>query len=116
MDITLQKEIENHLATFPERRKDVTEMQGEWREFKQKAFWAMATFIVSILGVGIWVGTIQSNIQTIQVNAEKASTISEQLDRRLQALEVTNGEIKARLASIDLTLQEIKLSVRNIGY
>jgi len=114
MEATLQKQIENHLATFPERHKDITEMQGEWKEFKQKAFWAMATFIISILSVGIWVGTIQSNIQTIQTNAEKASVVSDQLDRRLQALEVTNGEIKARLTSIDATLQEIKLSIRGI--
>ena len=110
----LQKEIEIHLATYPERRKDVTEMQGEWREFKQKAFWAMATFICSILGVGIWVGTIQSNIQNIQHNANKAVVVSEQLDKRLQSLEVNNGEIKARLTSIDVTLQEIKLSIRGI--
>lgn len=110
----LQKEIESHLATYPERRKDVVEMQNEWKEFKQRAFWTMLSFIISILGVGIWVGTIQSNIQNIQLNADKAAVLSDQLDRRLQALEVTNGEIKARLTSIDVALQEIKLSIRGI--
>lgn len=114
MPEALQKEIENHLATYPERYKDITEMRNEWKEFKTKSFWAMTTFIVSILGVGVWVGTIQSNIQNIQQNSDRAAVVSEQLDKRLQILEVTNGEIKARLSSIDLTLQEIKITLRTL--
>jgi len=112
----LTRQIEDHLATFPERRKDVEEMRSEWKEFKTRAFWAMTSFIGAILGIGIWVGTIQTNIGHINELASKASVQAENTDKRLNALEVTNGEIRTKLNSIEATLQEIKVSIRQLSY
>lgn len=116
MPTELQKEIESHLATYPERRKDVEEMQKEWKEFKTRAFWAMASFIGAILSIGIWVGSIQTNIQHINELAGRAASQADNTDKRLNALEINNGEIKTKLSSIEATLQEIKVSIRQLNY
>lgn len=116
MDHGFQKEIENHLATFPERRRDSEEIKKEWNEYKTKTFWVLVGFISSILAIGVWVGTIQTNIQHITEVSNKASIQADDASRRITALEVTNGEIRTKLSSIEATLQEIKLSIRQLNY
>lgn len=110
----LQREIENHLASFPERYKDVEQMQNEWNEFKSKSFWTLVGFITAIIGVAIWVGTISTRIENIDKSHLKSETINEQIEKRINFLEINNGEIKTRLTSIDATLQEIKIAIRQI--
>lgn len=110
----LTKQIEYHLATFPERHEDMLEMKKEWGEMKSKAMWVLLGFVGSILAIGVWVGTMQTNIENITQDHEDADEWSQQVERRLGTLEVTNGEIKARLTSIDLALQEIKVAIKNI--
>lgn len=112
----LQKEIENHLATFPERHNDVLEMRKEWAEYKTKAFWVLLGFVASILAIGVWVGTIQTNIQHITEVANKASTQADETVKRINALEITNGEIRTKLSGIEATLEEIKLAIRQLNY
>lgn len=104
----LQKEIENHLVTFPERRKDVEEMRREWNEYKTKTFWVLVGFIGAILSIGVWVGTIQSNIEHLNEITTKTTQQVEESTRRITALEITNGEIRSTLVGIETTLQELK--------
>lgn len=114
MPSELRKEIENHLATFPERRQDVFEMKKEWAEWKSRSAWVLLGFSGSLIAIGIWVGTIQTNIQSItSYNADDKVRFA-QLETRINSLEVTNGEIRARLSSIDATLQEIKVAIKSI--
>jgi len=110
----LQKQIENHLATYPERYADVQEMRKEWAEYKTRAFWVLLGFSGSVLSIGIWVGALQSNIQNMSNEHAKSEAKTVQIDSRLNLLEVNNGEIRARLTSIDLILQEIKLSINQL--
>ena len=110
----LRKEIENHLATFPERRKDAEEMRKEWNEYKNKAMWILIGFVGSILGIGVWVGTMQTTVDSITGHERDDAERFIQIEARINALEVTNGEIRARLTSIDATLQEIKVAIKNI--
>ena len=116
MDTILQREIENHLASFPERHKDVSEMRREWNEYKSKTLWVLLGFVGSILAIGVWVGTIQTNIQHITEVANKASTQADETVKRINALEVTNGEIRTRLSGIETTLEEIKIAIRQLRY
>lgn len=118
MNNELHTRIENHLATFPERYKDVQEMQNEWREFrkddaaiKQKAFLVLVGFLGGFIGIGVWVGTIQSEHVHLQEEIQKLDIRFPQVDTRLTALEVNNSEIKTRLTSIEVTLQEIKAAI-----
>lgn len=115
MPAELQKEIENHLATFPERHKDILEMTKEWKEFKSRALWILVGFIGTILSIGIWVGKMQTNIENNTTIIGQLKTDQIGVVSRLTSLEITNSEIKARLTSIDATLQEIKVSIRQIG-
>lgn len=108
----LIKDVENHLATYPERRRDVVEMQKEWKEYKAKAMWILIGFVGSMLSIGIWVGTMQSSIETNNNEHIKMGIITDAIERRVNALEVTNGEIRARLTSIDASLIEIKQSLK----
>ncbi len=111
MPIELQKEIENHLATFPERNREVEEMKKEWKEFNTRATWILVGFLGSILAIGIWVGTMQTRVETLGDGISTAIEHHIDYDKRLTALEVNNGEIRARLASIEVTLQEIKTAI-----
>lgn len=109
-----EKEIEHHLSTFPDRHQDAIEMKKEWNEYKAKAFWVLLGFSGSILAIGIWVGTMQTNIDSMISHAEGDASRFIQIETRLNSLEVTNGEIRARLSSIDLALQEIKIAINKL--
>ena len=110
----LLKEVEHHIATYPDHRQDVIEMQKEWADYKAKAFWVLLGFSGSILAIGVWVGTMQSSIEEVTKDHIDYQEQNQQIETRLGLLEVTNGEIKARLTSIDLILQEIKLSINQL--
>lgn len=114
MNRELQKQIENHLATFPERHQDILEMRKEWQEFKSKALWIMFGFITCVLGIGVWVGTIETNIDEINNDHSKLDIRYSAIEQRLGILEVNNSEIRTRLASIEATLLEIKSSINNL--
>ncbi len=110
----LIKQVENHLATYPDHYQDVLEMKKEWNEYKGKAFWVLVGFSGSILSIGIWVGAMQTNIDNVNKDHLKSYAEFAQIEKRIGLLEVTNGEIKTRLTSIDLILQEIKLSINQL--
>lgn len=114
MNKELQKQVELHLATFPERHHDTLEMRKEWQEFKSKALWIMVGFVASVLAVGVWVGTIQSNIDEINADHSKLDVRYSAIEQRLGILEVNNGEIRTRLAAIEASLLEIKASILQI--
>lgn len=110
----LKKEIQNHLATFPERHEDMLEMKKEWKEYKNRAMWILVGFVGSILSIGIWVGTMQTTIEGITGHETEDKARFLQIESRLNSLEITNSEIRARLMSIEATLQEIKVAVKSI--
>lgn len=114
MSEDLKKEIEAHLASFPERRLDVVEMRKEWNEYKNKALWILLGFSGSILAIGIWAGTMQTNIDSILTKAREESVRVTVVENRVTSLEITNSEIRARLSSIDLALQEIKIAINKL--
>ena len=121
MDVVLQKEIENHLATFPERHRYVEEMRSEWKEFKEreddrknKILYLIIGFAVALISIGVWVGTIQTNIESITNHDSEDKARFAQLEQKVTATEITNAGISARLASIEATLQEIKLAIKQI--
>lgn len=107
----LRQQIENHLALCPEWRNDALEMKKEWEEYKRKAMWVLLGFSGSILAIGIWVGAMQTNIENINQEHSKNSQKVETIETRIGVLEVNNGEIRSRLASIEVTLQEIKAAI-----
>ena len=110
----LQKEIENHLATFPERHKYVEEMREEWKSFKNKALIILIGLSGSLIGIGIWVGTIQTNIESVTLHDSEDKARFAQLEQKVTATEISNAGINARLASIESTLQEIKVIIKQI--
>lgn len=117
----LQKEIENHLATFPERHKYVEEMRKEWKEFKErederknKILYVIIGFAVTLISIGIWVGTIDTNIESITDHDNEDKARFAQLEQKVTAAEINNAGISARLASIESTLQEIKVIIKQI--
>jgi hypothetical protein len=107
----LKKEIENHLATWPDRHNDFLEMKKEWEEFKSKALWTMVTFIGSILIIGIWVGTMNSRLEQAQNDVAKSLSHHDDYEKRIGSLEINNSEIRTRLTAIEVTLQEIKTAI-----
>lgn len=122
MPETLIKQIENHLATSPDRIKEVEEMKVEWKEFKERQdkqknnmLYVVLGFAVSLISIGVWVGTMQTHIDSMLGHEDKDSERFIQIEARLNNAEVTNSEIRARLSSIDLTLQEIKVAIKNIN-
>lgn len=110
----LQREIENHLATFPERHKYVEEMRSEWQSFKNRAMLVLIGLSASLIAIGIWVGTIQTNIESVTNHDTEDKARFAQLEQKVTATEITNAGISARLASIEATLQEIKLAIKQI--
>lgn len=117
----LQKEIENHLATYPERHKYVEEMRKEWKEFKErederknKTLYVIIGFAVTLISIGIWVGTIDTNIESITDHDSEDKARFAQLEQKVTAAEISNAGISARLASIESTLQEIKVIIKQI--
>jgi len=112
----LQKEIEGHLASFPERRRDFEEMRKEWREFKDRCLWILVGFLSAVLAIGVWVGTIQTHVSNITETANRAALQAENVEKRINALEITNGEIRTKLSGIEVVLQEIKVAIRQLNY
>lgn len=68
----------------------------------------------ALITIGIWVGTIQSrqlrNIDDISNVVSKYEII----DSRVQQNDVAAAEVRAKLVSIEVTLQEIKAAVKGI--
>ena len=114
----LKKQIEHHLATWPERHNDVIEMRQEWKEFqredaelKQKAFWVLIGFTGTFIAIGIWVGTMQSEMGALHKAVQDSTAHHDVYDARIGALEINNSEIRTRLTAIEVTLQEIKNAI-----
>lgn len=114
MDNILIKEIENHLATFPERHRYVEEMREEWQNFKSKALWVLIGLSASLIAIGVWVGTMQTHIESVTNHEDEDKARFTQLEQKVNASEVSTASILARLSSIDTALQEIKVAIKQI--
>lgn len=105
----LQNKIENHLTQDEEMRK-------EWDDLKSKAFWIFVGSIGILVGYGIWVGTMQTKQEQLRLDVDRSMAIARDSESRIGSLEVNNSGIQARLTSIDVTLQEIKVAIRQLNY
>jgi hypothetical protein len=108
MNTEFERELERHLDAFPERWKVVAEMKDEWNSFKTRFFWAVIGSAGMFIGIGMWVGTIQSAHFHIEEEIKREESAHALMEKRVGSLEINNGEIKARLASIEAILLEIK--------
>lgn len=114
MNQELQAQIQHHLATFPERHKYVEEMREEWKSFKNRALIILIGLSSSLIAIGIWVGTIQTNIESVTTHDSENKARFAQLEQKVTQTEISNAGINARLASIESTLQEIKVIIKQI--
>lgn len=121
MDTVLLKEIETHLASFPERHRYVEEMRNEWKEFKErederknKVLYVVIGFAVALISIGVWVGTIQTNIESITNHESEDKARFAQLEKKQTETEISYAGFRAELIAIQATLQEIKLAVKQI--
>ena len=110
----LTDEIKEHLASFPDRQKNMQEKIDSLEKYKDRVNTLLVTSILLIFSIGVWVGTMQITTFHSQTDLEKQETKYSQYETRLGALEINNGEIKTRLASIETTLQEIKVAIKAI--
>ena len=93
---------------------EIQELRDEWRELKERAFYALVVGILVAVGYGIWVGTIATRVDRNATDIAKADQRSTTNEARLNAIEITNSSTNARLSSIDAVLQEIKLAIKQI--
>lgn len=110
----LHEAIETHILAYPERQKILDEMHQEWSEFKRKTLYILLGAVGSLLAIGVWVGSLQTNIDSVLKDHDRVDSHFSDVERRVGQLEINNGEIRARLASIESTLIEIKLAIQKI--
>jgi hypothetical protein len=103
-----------HQSPSPQTIEEINELKEEWAEFKAMARNIFIAGAVCYFSYGVWVGIIQTrqirNIDDVALNTRQIETLS----NRINAVEVNNGEVKAKLTNIEVTLQEIKAAVKGI--
>lgn len=103
-----------HQAPSPQTLEEIAELKKEWVEFKALARNIFIGGAVCFFSYGVWVGIIQTrqlrNIEDVANNTRQV----EFLENRIGAVEVNNGEVKAKLINIETTLQEIKVAIKGI--
>jgi len=87
----------------------------DWKKYTNRLlfgiiFGAMGT----ILSFGIWVGTVQTSASHNHESLTSLDVTNKEYGTRINRLEINNSDIKARLISIEATLQEIKQSISRI--
>lgn len=65
-----------------------------------------------LVGVGVWVGTIQTRQLRSMDDINTLTSRVENVQERQQASDIVSAEIKTRLGNIDSTLLEIKAGLR----
>lgn len=103
-----------HQSPSPQTLEEIGELKKEWVEFKALARNIFIGGAVCFFSYGVWVGIIQTrqirNIEDVAYNTRQV----ESLGNRIGAVEVNNGEVKAKLTNIEITLQEIKAAIKGI--
>jgi hypothetical protein len=124
IDKELFDETRKHLSEYPMRKKnlddvinaqkeDTLELKREWVSFKKHATNILIGGLGAMVAYGIWVGTIQSSIQYNATQLTQTQIKVNDIDRRQQASDVSNAEIKTKLNNIESTLLEIKTTLKN---
>lgn len=93
---------------------NLLELQKEWRELKNRAFWILVTGLFTVIGYGMWIGTIDTKVERNQQDISENKVRLNNDEARINAIEITNSSTNARLSSIDAVLQEIKLAIKQI--
>jgi Tfp pilus assembly protein PilO len=93
---------------------ELLEIKEEWKSFKKLLFHLLIAAVLAVLSYGFWIGAIETRVsrnETDILENDKRSAINE---NRLNAIEITNSSTNARLTSIDIVLQEIKLAINKL--
>ena len=93
---------------------EVLELRHQWDELKSRAFYILLGSITVFVAYGVWVGTVQTQVSSLTEDVNGAKEERANMIQRLGALEVSNGRVETTLASIQLTLQEIKIAIKQI--
>ncbi len=101
-------EGQKHVEPSPETLRILTEMKTEWAQLKNRALYALLGALTVAVAYGVWVGTIQSRMDSgEEIHAELAMNVAK-IDGQQRANDVALAGIKAELVNINTTLVEIK--------
>ena len=103
-----------HAAPSPETTRRLDALEKDIDKVVSSSSILSKVSYATLIAIGIWVGTIQArqlrNISDVATNTLKY----ESLDERIQRNDVSAAEVRAKLVSIEATLQEIKTVVKGI--
>lgn len=88
------------------------DFQKEWSSAKGKAFNVLFGLLVVFVGYGVWVGTIQTRLSSIENQQIQIDMKVEEISRRQQLSDITGAEIKTKLINIEASLLEIKNTLK----
>ena len=104
----------SHSAPSPETTRRLDALEKDIEKVISSNSILSKISVGALIIIGIWVGTIQSrqlrNIDDISNVVSKYESI----DSRVQQNDVAAAEVRAKLVSIEVTLQEIKAAVKGI--
>ena len=91
-----------------QREKEIHEIHERFKEFQKTI---RNTFIGSIgmlVGIGIWVGTIQTKVSSLEKTSEHNGVLIEGVISAGNDLKVSIAKLETHLVNIQITLEEIK--------
>lgn len=88
--------------------KETEELRKEWSEFKRMSAAVAGTVLLVAAGYGVWVGTIQANIQSINASVAQATLERASLNDKVQNAAIAQASITAQLENIQTVLLRIE--------
>ena len=92
----------------------IEELRREWEEMKTRVVYILLGGVLALVGYGVWVGQIQTQVSRNMSDIQKNDSRTVIDEARINSIEVINSSTNARLTSIDVALQEIKLAIKQI--
>ena len=83
---------------------EVDGLSAEWEYFKEKAIQIVGAILVSMLGYGVWVGTIQTTVSGLKED-------NEQLKKESKEAAISNAKLITELGAVKTSLDEIKIAL-----
>lgn len=97
-----------HRSSSPETIREIQELKNEWKDFKKMARNLLVATLTISVGYGIWIGSMQTRVDTLAEQSRQASAERAALSIRVQGNDVSTVEVKTRLANIEAVLIEIR--------
>lgn len=91
---------------------DIEQMKVEWKQFKNRALTILLGSCIALVGYGIWVGNIETDIEYTKerVNEHEKKILTLSTNESTSRAQLAGIEVQLR--QIDMTLQEIKDKLR----